>query len=190
MSRDRIIERNQILVLQCTVIWYFIKNLVAKNQSYLIKSAPWTILWFKILGIFSVENIKRLCVFMFQTCSNSQLLRRVLWISAEQTIGASFKHKNTQPLYIFTRENPQNSEPQNGLRSGLDYIALLRIEYHKRVGPPVPKWTTNLTEASILMGEWDTEDSKFGKEMNISLEKVTCFSNMKYFLNIAQALES
>ena len=47
-------------------------------QSYVIKSAPWTILWFRILGIFFVENIKRLCVFMFQTCSNSQLLRRVL----------------------------------------------------------------------------------------------------------------
>ena len=34
------------------------------------------------------------------------------------------KHKNTQPLYIFNRENPQNSEQQNGPRSGLDYIAL------------------------------------------------------------------
>ena len=34
------------------------------------------------------------------------------------------KRKNTQPLYIFNRENPQNSEPQNGPRSGLDYIAL------------------------------------------------------------------
>ena len=37
------------------------------NQSYEIKFPPWTILWFKILGIFSVENIKKLCVFMFQT---------------------------------------------------------------------------------------------------------------------------
>ena len=34
------------------------------------------------------------------------------------------KHKNTQPLYIFNRENPQNFEPQNDPRSGLDYIAL------------------------------------------------------------------
>ena len=73
------------------------------NQSYVIKSAPWTVLWFRILGIFSVDFIKRLCVFMFKTCSNSQLLRRVLWISAEQPIGASLKHKNTQPLYIFHR---------------------------------------------------------------------------------------
>ena len=79
------------------------KLLTGLEQSYVIKSAPWTILWFRILGIFSVENIKRLCVFMFQTCSNSQLLRRVLWISAEQTIGASLKHKNTQPLYMFNR---------------------------------------------------------------------------------------
>ena len=46
-----------------------------KGQSYEIKSPPRTFLWFRILGIFSVENIKRLCVFMFQTCSNS---RRVL----------------------------------------------------------------------------------------------------------------
>ena len=36
-------------------------------QSYEIKSPPWTILWFRILGIFSVESIKRLCVFIFQT---------------------------------------------------------------------------------------------------------------------------
>ena len=76
---------------------------IAFKQSYVIKSAPWTILWLRILGIFSVEYIKRLCVFMFQTCSNSQLLRRVLWISAEQAIGASLKHKNTQPLYMFNR---------------------------------------------------------------------------------------
>ena len=36
------------------------------------------------------------------------------------------KRKNTQPLYIFNRENPQNSEPQNGPRRGLDFIALLQ----------------------------------------------------------------
>ena len=61
---------------------------------------------------------------MFQTSDNSQLLRRVLLINAELTIVSSFKHKNTQPLYIFNRENPQNSEPQNGPRRGLDFIAL------------------------------------------------------------------
>jgi hypothetical protein len=38
------------------------------------------------------------------------------------------KDKNTQPLYIFNRENPQNSEPQNGTRRGLDFIALLKTE--------------------------------------------------------------
>jgi hypothetical protein len=38
------------------------------------------------------------------------------------------KHKNTQSNYIFNRENPQNSEPQNGPRRGLDFIALLFIE--------------------------------------------------------------
>ena len=37
------------------------------GQSYEIKSPPWTILWFRILGIFSVENIDRLGVSMFQT---------------------------------------------------------------------------------------------------------------------------
>ena len=34
------------------------------------------------------------------------------------------KYKNTQPSYIFHRENPQNAEPQNGPRRGLDFIAL------------------------------------------------------------------
>ena len=43
------------------------------SQSYEIKSPPWTILWFRILEIFSVENIARLGVFMFQTSDNSQL---------------------------------------------------------------------------------------------------------------------
>ena len=36
-------------------------------QSYEIKSFPWTILWFRILEIFSVESIARLGVFMFQS---------------------------------------------------------------------------------------------------------------------------
>ena len=35
------------------------------------------------------------------------------------------KHKNTQPLYTFNSENPQNSEPKNGPRRELDFIALL-----------------------------------------------------------------
>ena len=106
-------------------IWYC--------QSYEIKSPPRTILWFRILGIFSVENIARLGVFMLRTCTNSQLLRRVLWINAELTTGASFKHKNTQPSYIFKRENPKNSEPQNGLRRGLDFIALQQHTYEFRM---------------------------------------------------------
>ena len=41
------------------------------NQSYEIKSPLWTILWFRILGIFSVENIDRLGVFMLQTWDNT-----------------------------------------------------------------------------------------------------------------------
>ena len=67
---------------------------------------------------------------MFQTSDNSQLLRRVLWINAELTIVWSLKHKNTQPSYIFNRENPQNSEPQNGPRRGLDFIALKETAPH------------------------------------------------------------
>ena len=47
--------------------------LLISFQSYEIKSPPWTIFWFRILGIFSVENIARLGVFMFQTSDNSQL---------------------------------------------------------------------------------------------------------------------
>ena len=100
-----------VLYVPCSgsTLWFLLwcsfrhSAVLSWKQSYEIKSPPWTILWFRILGIFSVENIKRLCVFMFQTWDNSQLLRRVLWISAELTIVSSLKHKNTQPLYIFNR---------------------------------------------------------------------------------------
>ena len=43
------------------------------------------------------------------------------------TIGASLKLKNTQSLYIFNRENTQNSEPQIGPKGGLDFITLLAV---------------------------------------------------------------
>ena len=60
-------------------IWSIIADINCKLsdhcviQSYEIKSPPWTIMWFRILGISSVENIARLGVFMFQTSDNSQL---------------------------------------------------------------------------------------------------------------------
>jgi hypothetical protein len=47
-------------------------NNVSLYQSYEIKSTPLNFLWFRILEIFSVENIARLGAFMFQTSDNSQ----------------------------------------------------------------------------------------------------------------------
>jgi hypothetical protein len=38
------------------------------------------------------------------------------------------KHHSTQPILIFNRENPQNSESPNGPRRGLDFIALVISE--------------------------------------------------------------
>ena len=43
-------------------------------------------------------------------------------MNAELTIVSCLKHKNTLPIHIFNRENPQNPEPQNGPRRGLDFI--------------------------------------------------------------------
>ena len=57
-----------------------------------------------------IENIDRLGDLMFQTSDNSQLQRRVLWINGQLTIFWSLKHKISQPIYIFNRENSQNSE--------------------------------------------------------------------------------
>ena len=51
----------------CDLIVLGLSWKVCFTQRYEIKSPPWTILWFRILRIFSVENIKRFCVFMFQT---------------------------------------------------------------------------------------------------------------------------
>ena len=55
---------------------------------------------------------------MCVSLSNFRLLRRVLWINAELTIVSSLKHKNTQAIYIFNRDNPKNSEPQYGFKEG------------------------------------------------------------------------
>ena len=74
--------------------------------------------------LYPIENIDRLGDLMFQTSKNSQLLRRLLGINAELTFVSSLKHKNAQPSYIFNSGNPQNFEPQNGPRRGLDFIAL------------------------------------------------------------------
>ena len=75
---------------------------------------------------YPVENVKKLCLFMFQTWDNNQLCTDSQCSSQLLTIVSSFKHKNTQPLYIFNRENPQNSEPHNVPRRGLDFIALVQ----------------------------------------------------------------
>ena len=73
-----------------------------------------------------VENIDKLGDLMFQTWDKSQLLRRVLWINAQLTNVWHLKHKISQPIYIFNRENSHNSEWSNGPRRGLDFIALIK----------------------------------------------------------------
>ena len=95
---------------------------------------------------YLVENIDRLGVLMFQTSDNCQLLRRVLWINAELTFVWSLKHKNTQSSYIFNRENPQNSEKQNGPRRGLDFIALAQGKVGIFSPKPIPSLGTFANE--------------------------------------------
>ena len=55
-------------------------NVITQDQSYEIKSPPWTILWFRILGIFSVKIIDRLGVlcFKFETIVSSALIHSTL----------------------------------------------------------------------------------------------------------------
>ena len=73
------------------------------EQSYVIKSPPWTIWWFRILWIFSVENIDRLGDFMLQTSENSQLCIDSQYSSQQLTFAWSLKHQISQPIYIFNR---------------------------------------------------------------------------------------
>ena len=72
-------------------------------QSYEIKSPPWTIWWFRILVIFSVENIDRLGAMMCQTSDNSQLCIDSQYSSQQLTIVWSLIHHSTQPILIFSR---------------------------------------------------------------------------------------
>ena len=55
-------------------------------QSYEIKSPPWTIWLFRILGIFSVENINRMGAMMFQSSVNNQLCIDSKYSSQQLTI--------------------------------------------------------------------------------------------------------
>ena len=79
------------------------RSAVGLFQSYEIKSPPWTIWWFRILGIFSVENIDRLGAMMFQTSDNSQLCIDSQYSSQQLTIVWSLIHHTTQPILIFSR---------------------------------------------------------------------------------------
>jgi hypothetical protein len=64
------------------------------------------------------------------------------------------KTHNPQPLYIFNRENPQNSEPQNGPRRGLDLIALSKRNLNLILTPYTPlihtSFTTNVLKMEYL----------------------------------------
>ena len=64
---------------------------------------------------------------------SSSTTKILLKISATFQSYVCLKHKNTQPLYIFNKENPQNSEPQNGPRRGLDFIALLHLDNSNKI---------------------------------------------------------
>ena len=44
-------------------------------------------------------------------------------------------------LYIVNRENPQNYEPQNGPRRGLDFIALYAIRVLNWINEPNQKFS-------------------------------------------------
>ena len=69
--------------------------LIDVTQSYEIKSLPWTILCFRLLGIFSVRIIARLGVFMIQTSDNSQLC-----------IGSNYSSLlSKQPTYLYFQQD-------------------------------------------------------------------------------------
>ena len=72
-------------------------------QSYEVKLPPWTIWWFRILGIFSIVNINRLGAMLFQTSDNSQLCIDSQYSSRQLTILWSLIHHSTQPILIFFR---------------------------------------------------------------------------------------
>ena len=52
---------------------------------------------------YPVENIKRLCVFMFQTWDNSQLCTDSQYSSQQLSFVWILKHHISQPIYIFNR---------------------------------------------------------------------------------------
>ena len=77
------------------------------------------------------------------------------------------KRKNKQPLYIFNRENPQNSEPQNGTRRGLDFIALHTQTYFNHASMNLilckfdVKYPVTTATRKLLSGQLNKTRQKF-----------------------------
>ena len=104
---------------------------------------------------------------MFQTWDKSQLLRRVLWINAQLTNVWHLKHKISQPIYIFNRENSQNPESPSGTRRGLDFIALHTQTYFKHASMNLilckfdVKYPVTTATRKLLSGQLNKTRQKF-----------------------------
>ena len=112
------------------------------RQSYEIKSPPWTIWWFRILGIFSVENIDRMDSMMFQTSDNSQL--DLQYSSQQLTIFWSLIHHGTQPILILSRVGVLH---QDRLKKGTWLHSFVQL-----VHPFIP--TTIRTGSQLVIYKW------------------------------------
>ena len=79
-------------------------------------------------------------------------------------------------MYIFNRENPQNSESPNGLRRGLDIIALKFI-IHKELDPFIDLHL--IFEKSSL--SFQTGVFKNQVQINRGRGKLNSYSNYEFF---------
>ena len=131
---------------------------------------------------------------IYQTSDNSQLLR----INAQLTIGWSLKHHSTQPIIIFNRENPQNSESPHGPRRWLDFIALVLTTFlnytvikgasidlyqlFKKSSPQASNQYQNVITYSLTRGQ----NSNWSQKTEINYECEKCMFETSHFPSLFQ----
>ena len=71
-------------------------------------------MWYKAVESFGSSIVSR-------NLNQSNVMLTIVW-------SLNLKHHSTQRIYNFNRENPQNSESQNGPRRGIDFIALTKTK--------------------------------------------------------------
>ena len=116
---------------------------------------------------YPVENLKRLCVFMFQTWDNSQLCTDSQYSSQHLTIGWSLIHHSTQHILIFSRVRVLHLDR---LKEGT-WLHSFGLHVPWCLVHQMP-WIWSLTKSSLIRQEWLDPSVLFEFSLEIQVRRI------------------